>query len=59
MNIRFAVANMKHATAEGFPDKAKEIDAQLLDFDTEAYEVWLERSGERVSAIPGRIRTQG
>ncbi len=43
MNHRAAVVSMKRAIAEYFPKEAEEVDAQMLDFDDDAYEVWLER----------------
>ena len=42
MKPRLSVATMKRAVAARFPHEAKAADAQLLDYDDDAYETWIE-----------------
>jgi hypothetical protein len=43
MEPRESVAKIKRATAARFPEEAEVVDAQMLDFDDDAYETWMER----------------
>jgi hypothetical protein len=43
MEPRASVAKMKAAIAARFPAEAEVVDAQMLDYDDDAYETWLER----------------
>jgi hypothetical protein len=54
MPLRESVARMKAAVAARFPEDAEVVDAQMLDFDDDAYEVWLENFCELTNAAMAR-----
>jgi uncharacterized protein YPO0396 len=45
---------MKRAIAARFPEEAEAVDAQMLDYDDDAYEVWLERFCDTTNAAMAR-----
>ncbi len=42
MRARETVATMRDAIAARFPNEAEIVDARMVDYDADAYEMWLE-----------------